>query len=479
MHKVLFATSEAYPLIKTGGLADVSGSLPVALSSLGHEVCLVLPAYADVMEYAKPGEPVVSLSLSQGDVEIRESILPKTDIKVWLVDHPAFSERAGNPYLDHDGNPWHDNAYRFALFCRVIVEIACNRATLGWQPDIVHCNDWQTGLVPALLQQEKKKPATVFTIHNLAYQGLFPHAEFVALDLPAEFWSYEALEFHGQLSFIKGGLVYADKITAVSPTYAKEIQTHEFGYGLEGLLQYRKSDLVGILNGIDTSAWDPAKDPYIEFPYSISKMTGKKKNKLALQKSFGLKQDADVLLIGMVGRMVHQKGIDLVLDAVEDLMKLPVQLAILGTGEKQYEDSLRQAAAFHEGRMSVRIGYDEGLAHKIEAGSDLFLMPSRFEPCGLNQLYSLRYGTLPLVHAVGGLADTVIDASLENLKDGVANGITFEQDYSDDLKSAARRAVYLYSRKKLWRQVQRTAMQGDYSWEKSARQYVDLYQSIS
>jgi starch synthase len=479
MYRVLFASSEAHPLIKTGGLADVSGSLPQALSQLGHDVRLVLPAYGDVLAKAQELVPVASLTLPSGAVEIQETVLPGSDVKVWLVSHPFFSERYGNPYLGPENYPWHDNALRFGLFCRAIVEIACNRAQLDWQPQVVHCNDWQTGLVPALLEDEKNRPATVFTIHNLAYQGLFPHADFEAIGLPDQFWSFDALEFYGQLSFIKGGLVYADRITAVSPTYAKEIQTHEFGYGLEGLLQYRNKELFGILNGIDVDEWNPAKDSCIDFPYSVSRMSGKKKNKLALQKIFGLEREDETLLVGMVGRMVHQKGIDLVIDVIDDLMKLPIQLAILGTGEHQYEESLLKAARSHAGRMSVNIGYDEALAHKIEAGADVFLMPSRFEPCGLNQMYSLRYGTLPLVHAVGGLADTVVDASLENLKDGVANGITFEDDYSEDLKNAMHRAVYLYSRKKLWRQVQRTAMQVDHSWKKSAGQYLELYAGIT
>ena len=437
MLKILFVASEAHPLVKTGGLGDVAGSLPAALQSLHADVRLLLPAYRDAMAGAGKLKTVAQIflpNLAQG-VRLLEGKLPGTRVKTWLVDFPPAFDRSGNPYLNAHGQPWHDNASRYALFARVATQIALNQSGLKWQPDVVHCHDWQAGLVPALLAMEEKRPATVFTIHNLAYQGLFPHETFTALGLPSSLWSPDALEFHASLSFIKGGLVFADQITTVSPTYAREIQTPEFGCGLDGLLHFRAAQgsasplrggehrtvaggrmpgatagsLTGILNGIDDKTWNPAGDAHIAKRYSAHRLSGKQANKPALQKAFGLPHDPQVPLIGIVGRMVQQKGIDLVLEAIPELMKQSVQMVMLGTGDGDYENQLRAQAARFPAQLSVRIGYDEDLAHLVEAGADMFLMPSRFEPCGLNQLYSLRYGTVPVVRATGGLADTVSD----------------------------------------------------------------------
>lgn len=479
--RVLFVVSEAHPLVKTGGLADIAGSLPQALLKLGCDVRLLLPAYPVCLERAGVLKPVATLSIpgSLDQVILLAGRLPGTRVKLWLVDYPPAFSRPGNPYLDAHGRPWDDNAERYALLARVAVALAQKRTTLDWQPDVVHCHDWQTGLIPALLAQEVTRPTTVFTIHNLAYQGLFPHATFLQLGLPPSLWTYDALEFHGQLSFIKGGLVYADKLTSVSPTYTSEIQTPAFGNGLDGLLRHRAADLTGILNGIDERTWDPAKDPHLAARYSSSRLAAKAKNKQALQHAFGLPSETDIPLVGMVGRLVEQKGIDQVMLALPAMMQQPVQIVVLGSGEARYEQALVAFAALHADKIRVRIGYDEALAHQIEGGADMFLMPSRFEPCGLNQLYSLRYGTVPIVRRVGGLADTVVDASTQNLAAGIATGIAFDGDTAVDLLTALERALRLYESKTTWAQLQRTGMAQNVSWEASAQHYLGLYNSIA
>lgn len=474
MKKILFVTSEAYPLIKTGGLADVSGSLPLALEALGHDVRLVMPAYASVLQQL--GEvPDKKILHSNGAVTVFEAKLPGGSVPVWLVGQDGCFDRPGNPYLDAKGKPWPDNAERFSLLCRMAVEIAMNRLGYNWKPDIVHCNDWQTGLVPALLQDEPNRPATIFTIHNLAYQGLFPFEYFKRLALPPRFQSHEALEFYEQLSFIKGGLVYADRINTVSPNYALEIQGKEFGCGMEGLLDRRADRLNGILNGIDTDSWNPASDPLIPSPYDADNLEGKAGNKLALQKRFGLEQNPEVPVLALVGRMVQQKGIDLVIGALPGLLDIPLQLIVLGSGEKKYEQLLKQWERLYPERIALNVGYDEPLAHLIEAGADIFLMPSRFEPCGLNQMYSQCYGTVPIVRRVGGLADTVEDIDADNLIAATASGVVFEKATASALLDAIKRVLALYRNKGLWRQVQQCGMRKDFSWHHSARQYENLY----
>lgn len=480
MAKLLFVTSEASPLIKTGGLADVSGSLPITLKDLRWSVRLLIPAYPAAIKQAAPTKTIAQLQIPgvAGKVTLLEGKLPGSKLPVWLVDYgPAFS-REGNPYVGPNGDDWPDNAERFALFSRCAVEIAMGRAGLRWVPDVVHCNDWQTGLVPALLSTESSHPATVFTIHNLAYQGLYSASTFHSLGLPPALWSHEGLEFHDQLSFIKGGLAFADQLTTVSPSYAQEIQTAQFGYGLEGLLSYRSHVLSGILNGINDSEWDPGNDSLITKKYSVKTFSDKAVNKKALQKIFNLPQKNNKLLLGMVGRLIEQKGIDLVLAIAGRLSSLPVQLVILGTGDRQLEQALQKAAHRHADSISVNIGYDEALAHQIEAGADAFLMPSRFEPCGLNQMYSLRYGTPPIVHAVGGLKDTVVDSSEQTLKDGSATGFCFDEASPEELLNTIERAIILYGQQKRWRQMALTGMQQCFNWRTSARQYTKLYRSL-
>ncbi len=478
--KVLYVTSEAWPLIKTGGLGDVGGSLPPALLAEGIDVRLLLPAYPSAIAQAEPLKQIATLDLHpffRPVVRLLEGRLPGTRVKLWLVDCPPAFNRAGNPYHNDKNQSWPDNAERYALFARVASAIALGKTNLRWQPDVVHAHDWQTGLVPALLSTEVSRPATVFTIHNLAYQGLFPRATFDALQLDPKLWSFEALEFHDQMSFIKGGLVFADRLTTVSPNYAREIQTPGFGHGLDGLLRWRSDVLHGILNGIDTHTWDPSRDPHLASHYSAARPAGKLPNKLALQTEMGLPPSEQPML-GLVGRLVWQKGIDLVLELLPALARRGVQLVILGSGEQKYEAALRLAAATHTEWLAVRIGYDEGMAHRIEAGADLFLMPSRFEPCGLNQLYSLRYGTVPVVHRVGGLADTVTDTD-EAGADGVANGFVFDPESPVALLATLDRALACYRQPVRWAALQHAGMRADFSWQRSAAAYVELYRGLS
>lgn len=476
MNKVLYLTSELFPLIKTGGLADVAGSLPPALAELGQEMRILLPAYPDVLRWIKQPPLLASGSYYNQEVRLLETRLPESGIITWLVDCPGAFDRPGGPYLDGNGEPWHDNALRFAIFCMVAVDIALNRLDLDWQPDIVHGNDWQSGLAPALLRLHRNRPATLFTIHNLAYQGLFDYQTFLDLNLPARFWHPDGLEFYGQLSFIKGGLAFADRINTVSPTYAREILQPEFGYGLEGLLQHRRERLSGILNGIDRQVWNPRNDKYLPAPYDIDNLEQKRVNKTLLQRQMGLPVDADRPLIGMISRLVEQKGLEIILQGMPDLLAMPAQLVIVGTGEIHYELQLTEWANRHPDRLKVIIGYNEPLSHRLEAASDLFLMPSTFEPCGLNQIYSLCYGTLPIVRNVGGLADTVVDADTRTIENRTANGFVMPAQTAADLLTTLKRALALYRQPDTWRQLQITAMSRDYSWNASAEHYRALYQ---
>ncbi len=474
MKKVLFITSEAYPLIKTGGLADVSGSLPIALRGLGHDVRILMPGYASAIA-AGGFEPVKVLHGEKG-IAILEGILPGSDVPVWLLAHADYFGRSGNPYLGKDGKPWPDNPERFALLCHVAAEIAMDRMGLRWKPDIVHCNDWQSGLAPVLLGDEPARPATLFTIHNLAYQGVYPYETFQKLHLPNRFWSPNALEFYGQMSFIKGGLVFADRINTVSPTYAEEIQGEEFGCGLEGLLSHRRERLSGILNGIDAEAWNPASDPFLPTNFDVHTLEKRAYDKAVLQKNFKLAEDERVALFAWVGRLVQQKGIDLVIDLLPKLVELPLQLVFVGSGEARYEQMLMRWAKLYPDRIAIKLGYDEPSAHLLEAGTDLFMMPSRFEPCGLNQMYSQRYGAGPLVRRVGGLADTVMDANPANLESGEATGVVFGAATDEALFQAIHRGLALYQDKAVWRKIQQAGMNKEFSWEFSAQRYLELYE---
>ncbi|MEN8178397.1 MAG: glycogen synthase GlgA [Pseudomonadota bacterium] len=478
--KILLSTSEAAPLIKTGGLADVAGSLPVALRSLGHDCRIILPAYPVTIENSDNLETVAELALPGHNKTVRllSGTVGAHKIPVYLVDAPVLFDRPGNPYLSPEGFNWPDNADRFGLFCRAAVHVAMNKCGLGWKPDILHANDWQTGLIAPLLQKTPDRPATVFTIHNLAYQGLFGWEEFERLQLPDELWGLDGLEFYGQFSFIKGGIAFSDQVTTVSPTYAEEVKTTTYGSGLEGLLNFRGDDFCGILNGIDYQIWDPESDPHITTPYNADTFESKLTNKLALQREFGLPENEKIQLFGYIGRLVDQKGVDLILQVLPGIMDSGAQIVFLGSGNADLERALQKLSNKYHSRVGVRIGYDEELAHRIEAGSDCFLMPSRFEPCGLNQMYSLRYGTVPIVRNTGGLADTVIDVAAGSLANGSATGFVFDQPDGESLWHAVERAIEFYHRPDVaWQILATTGMRQDFSWEASARHYVALYES--
>ena len=478
--RILLASSEAHPLIKTGGLADVAGSLPAALRELGEDARLIIPAYPGAVKRLREPQALCELRVlgGRGPVRILSGRLPESEAPTYLVDAPEYFCREGNPYTDMSGRDWGDNAERFLLFCRVIARIGLGLPALDWRPELLHCNDWQTGLVPVLLrEQAQQRPAVVFTIHNLAYQGLFDRATFDRLRLPAALWSLHGLEFHHLMSFIKGGILFSDRVNTVSPTYAEEVKTPRFGCGLDGLLRDLGPRFQGILNGIDYHTWDPATDPHIAQHYDASGLHLKVGNKLRLQREAGLPHNERALVFGYIGRLVEQKGVDLILAILPRLLVHPdTQLVLQGAGDPALEEAVLAAAERYPDKVATFIGYDEGRAHRIEAGADAFLMPSRFEPCGLNQLYSLRYGTVPIVHHTGGLADTVLHAHAERIEDGTATGLTFEPANADALWHAVHEALVLYrDRPELWRRLATNGMERDFSWESSARHYLRLY----
>ena len=475
--KVLFATSELAPWVKTGGLGDVAAALPPALRRAGTDVQVLLPYYPSVVR-AFPDAPIVSeLPAAVGvfpGAALRSAITAD-GTPLLLLDCRACYAREGNPYLGSDGRDWHDNAVRFGLLSYVAALLASTATPLDWRPDILHCHDWQTALAPVYLQYLLKPVAkSVLTIHNLAFQGLFGAHTLRELGLPQEAWAMDGVEYYGHLSFLKGGLQHADHITTVSPTYAREIQTDAEGMGMAGLLRYRSAELSGILNGIDTEQWNPAIDPHLVSRYASTTLGNKPGNKRALQKRMGLAARDDLPLFGVVSRLSEQKGLDLLLACADELVRLPAQLVVLGSGDAALEQAFRELAARHPGQIAVHIGFDEGLAHLIEAGIDAFLMPSRFEPCGLNQMYSLRYGTPPIVRATGGLADTVIDAADKER----GNGFVFESAEPAALLAAVRRAAALWPRPRLWRQLQKNGMAVDNSWSQPAQAYIQLYCSL-
>jgi starch synthase len=482
--KILFVASEAYPLVKTGGLGDVLYSLPHALHERGADIRLLLPGYRSLLRQLDQVRILGWLDVrgAEGIVSARilETRHPDFAFPLWVVDCPPLFDRAGNPYVTASGQDWPDNAERFAVFAHVAALLATDTLDLGWQPAVVHAHDWQTGLTAAFLADHPVRPKTVFTIHNLAYGGHFSHSDFVRLQLPSHWWSHEGVEFHGGFSMLKAGIVYADAVTTVSPTYAAEICTPAFGYGLDGLLLSRQNKLHGILNGIDTALWNPSTDPHLPAHYSMGRINpGKRRNKQALLARFLPQVDDAALqapLLGLVGRLVEQKGIDWVLAAMPKLLaETEVRFAILGSGQTVYEQKLARLARQHPSRVFVQIGYDEPLAHQIEAGADLFLMPSRFEPCGLNQMYSLRYGTLPVVFKTGGLADTVTDANATTLADASATGFVFDTPDVAAFLDAVHRALALYHQPTQWRLLQQNGMRRSFDWSESAGHYLSLY----
>lgn len=473
--RVLFVTSEVYPIIKTGGLADVSASLPEALCNLDLDVRVLLPGYPAALRVAreKGSKIIAQLQVGEHEVTLHETVIPGTAVNVWLVNCPPLFDRPGGPYQNDRGEDWEDNALRYHLFARVAVLVALGQAGLRWMPDVVHCNDWQSGLVPALLPDSRQGPATVFTIHNLAYQGLFPVATFQELELPDNLWHFSALEFHGQLSFIKGGLVFSDRLTTVSPAYAREIQQPDFGCGLDGLLRHRAPVLSGVLNGMDTRIWNPENDHFLDHTYGCDSIDSKRLCRADLQRHLGLDSSQEKPVLGYIGRLVDQKGVDLLLQVIPGMLQQGCQVVILGSGMLHFEREFRALADLWPGSLSLTIGYDEALAHRITAGADIFMMPSRFEPCGLNQMYSLRYGTVPVVHRVGGLSDTVIDPL-----DGPgsrANGFCFSGAEAGAFAGALNRALGCFQDPAAWRRLQINGMGGEYSWQDRAGTYAEIY----
>ena len=479
--KVLFATSEAAPLIKTGGLADVSAALPAALTALGVDVRVILPGYPQVMDALKTRSRAAKLPAFPGiaPANLLASRLP-SGVPLFVLECPIY-ERSGGPYQDAGATDWPDNDLRFGLFSYVCALLSTPASPFAaWTPDIVHCNDWQTGLTPVYLNYvHGPRARTVMTIHNLAFQGLFPASSATRLGLPPQAFSIEGVEYYGNLSFLKGGLQFADRITTVSPSYASEIQRAPLGMGLEGVVARRHDVLSGILNGIDVEAWDPASDPYIERYYDASRLAAKQDNKRALQSRMGLREEPQIPLFGVVGRLTEQKGLDVLAQVAGDLIKLPAQLALLGAGDPALQREFQELAQHHPGRLAVQIGFDEGLSHQIEAGADVFVMPSRFEPCGLNQMYSQRYGTPPLVHGTGGLLDSVVDCTAATLKDRTASGFVFTPLDAPTLLANCRRAASAYADPRLWRQLQKNGMQRDFSWQARAQQYLALYRALA
>ena len=482
--KVLFATSEIAPWVKTGGLGDVAAGLPSALRAAGVDARILVPYYPSLIQ-AYPAAPVVAELAGLGGAlppaTLRQAAAPD-GTPLLLLDCAVLYDRPGNPYLGRDGRDWHDNAVRFGLLSRVAALLGSNANPLPWQAQIVHCNDWQTALAPSYLNYQSgfgARAATLLTVHNLAFQGLFGRHALAELGLPPHAWAMDGVEYHDHLSFLKSGLQHADIITTVSPSYAREIQTDAEGMGLAGLLRWRSTSLAGILNGIDTDIWNPATDPYLAAGYDSANLAKKAANKVALQQRLGLEPRQDLPLLGVISRFTEQKGLDLLPPLAAELAALPAQLVVLGSGGRELERAFTRMAKQHPGQFAVHIGFDEGLAHLIEAGADMFLMPSRFEPCGLNQLFSLRYGTPPIVRATGGLADTVVDCTEAGLAAGTANGFSFTEATTTALLAAIRRALTAWHKPRLWRKLQQNGMAHDLGWSGPARQYAELYRKLA
>lgn len=480
--RVLFVTSEAFPLAKTGGLADVSRSLPLALADRGIDVRVLMPGYSGAITRIEKPRVVTKIEplLGVDGAMLLAGTLPATDLPVWLIDAPQLFARPGGLYQDENSQDWPDNALRFAYMAHVAADLAMGRIKTGWKPDIVHANDWHAGLLPLLLSFEKApRPATVFTTHNMAFQGNFPPEVLAAIDIPKSCFSAEGVEFYGQVSYLKAGLAYADRVNTVSPNYAKEILTPEFGCGMEGVLRGRAKDFSGILNGIDSTLWDPSIDPYLPRTFRATDISGKRVCKAALQRELGLPVDAEVPLVGFVSRLTHQKMADVILEALPFLAERGAQFAMVGQGDSKLEESFAEAPLRFGENIAAYIGYDEPLAHRLQAGCDILLAPARFEPCGLTQLYALRYGTLPVVRKTGGLADTVIDCDSRSVADRSATGFVFDAPTLKGLTEALSRALAYYHEPLTWRRLQLQAMAQDYSWGASAGNYIALYRAAS
>ena len=473
--QVLSVTSEIYPLIKTGGLADVTGALPLALQKHGVSMKTLVPGYPAVMQALENATTVHSFKTLMGGAATLISGKAK-GLDVFVLDAPDLFNRAGNPYLGPDGKDWPDNAQRYAALSQVAADLS--RGALGnYKADILHLHDWQSALA-AVYVKYRGGPKTIVTVHNIAFQGQFPSAYFGILDLPPQAFAIDGLEFYGNVGFLKGGLSCADAITTVSPTYANEICTSDYGMGLEGLLQARRTHLTGIVNGIDTQVWNPQTDSALSANYSANDFSKRQLNKREIEKRFNLEK-GEGILHGVVGRLTWQKGMDIFASLLDWLVGSGARLALIGTGEEAIETAIKAAAQRHPGRIGVVTAYDEALSHLVQGGCDTMLVPSRFEPCGLTQLYGLRYGCVPVVARTGGLADTIIDANDAALAAGVATGIQFSPVDGVSLQNALVRTANLYSKKATWKSIQARGMGTEVSWNHSATAYADLYKSLS
>jgi starch synthase len=482
---VVFVASEAVPFAKTGGLADVAGALPGALERLGHQTTLIVPCHRGSRTAGPELLPTgVTLRVPVGarvvEARVLKTHLPRTKVTVLLIDRPEYFERDG--LYQHDGVDHRDNCERFVFFSRAALEAI---RLLDLRPHVIHCNDWQTGLIPVYLEEVYRKyprfaaVGSLLTIHNMAYQGNFWHWDMLLTGLDWRLFNWQQLEFHGRLNLLKAGLVFADLLSTVSPTYAREIQTPEFGCGLDGLLRDRRLDLHGIVNGIDPTVWNPATDTVLARRYDVNTVAdGKAACKALLQRRANLPERPDVPLFAQIGRLDPQKGWDLMAEVADELLRGDVQLVILGEGQPRYHALYDRLAARHAGKIRAFLQFSNQLSHEIEAGADMFLMPSLYEPCGLNQLYSLAYGTVPVVRATGGLADTVVDATPQALADGTATGFAFREKTGRAFAQAIDRAMALWPDREGWMRLVKTGMRGDWSWDRSARAYVQLYEEI-
>ncbi|CUT03912.1 glycogen synthase GlgA [Candidatus Chrysopegis kryptomonas] len=483
---ILFLSSEVVPFAKTGGLADVSFALPQAIKELGHEIRVMMPKYGFISERKFGIHEIIRLremdipvgdKLQKGSAKASFIVGQKIKVQIYFLENDFYYNRDGLYVDSKTKTDYPDNDERFIFFCKGVIETL---KKLGWRPDIIHCNDWQTALVPVYLKTIYKDDPflsgikTVLTIHNIGYQGVFPKESFLKSGLPDEIFSQ--ISHNGNFNFLKAGILYADVITTVSPTYAKEIMTSdEYGAGLSATLKKRKKDVYGILNGVDYSVWSPENDKFIPVPYNIQTIESKYENKKALLKYFGLTYDENIPVVAQISRLAEQKGFDLIAEIIDEMMKLDIQYIVLGTGEPRYEEMLERVKKKYPKKVGVHIGFSEELAHLIEAGADIFLMPSRYEPCGLNQMYSLRYGTVPVVRKTGGLADTVEEF---NPKTGRGTGFLFEKYSGTDLLKALKKALSVYKNKKAWIKLMKNGMMKDFSWNASAKKYVELYEKL-
>ncbi len=484
---ILLASSEVVPFAKTGGLADVVEALPRELEKLGHHPIVFTPAYRHARQCGQPIEPTnITVMVRVGSKDVRgrllKSRLPDSNVPVYLVEQDSYFDRP-QLYRD-DGDDYKDNCERFTFFCRAVMQ---SMGVLHVPIDVLHCHDWQTGLIPAYLKIEHAHVpgydhvACLFTIHNLAYQGNFWHWDMLLTGLDWKYFNWHQMEFHSHLNLLKTGIVFADAINTVSPQYAQEIQSEPMGCGLAGVLRDRKETLSGILNGVNYDAWDPSRDGLIDATYDVTSwQSGKARCKESLQRELGLPVSARHPLIGLIGRLAEQKGWRLVAEVMQRWAgHRDVQWAILGTGEEEYHRLLQRLSTQHPTQVAARLGFSDTLAHRIEAGCDMFVMASRYEPCGLNQLYSLKYGTVPIVHRTGGLADTIINATPQTLADGTANGFSFSAYGPDHLHDALHRACHMYEHEpQQWQRLVETGMRQDWSWHRSAQRYVELYSRI-